>query len=298
MNDSNIACFLSCTRTKSFTDTAKNLNMTHQAVSRNIQKLEEEVGYKLFVRTGQSFRLTKAGEFFLSWLTDTDRRLEWAGNHFCNDPKPKVTRLRLAFTTWLGVPDRAKQTADELINNGCEVDWQTGSDAFITQQVLEERADVAIVSNLDDRKNKPDVFYSPVPEPVVLQLLYHVDCLKEDGTPDYSAILARPLLVTDCGEALNRQIDRLYRSICARHKCQPLPIELVSNFASTISETIYGNTITFLSRNAVSCGSPSALLRAELLASYPDARVYMTCMYRLNQADGSVLHYVGRSCNL
>src|SRR5205823_722972 len=53
-------------RTASFTETARELNLTQSAVSHAIKALEEEVRCRLFDRMGKKVMLTQAGEQFLT----------------------------------------------------------------------------------------------------------------------------------------------------------------------------------------------------------------------------------------
>lgn len=48
-------------RTGSFTEAAKELDLTQSAVSRQIRNLEEQIGFELFVREHQVIKLTEAG---------------------------------------------------------------------------------------------------------------------------------------------------------------------------------------------------------------------------------------------
>lgn len=57
--------FREVAREKSFTAAAKNLLLTQPAVSQQVKALEEEVGERLFDRTGREVRLTPAGEVLL-----------------------------------------------------------------------------------------------------------------------------------------------------------------------------------------------------------------------------------------
>jgi DNA-binding transcriptional LysR family regulator len=59
-----IAAFSALVRHRSFTMAAKDLFLTQSAVSHAIKSLEEEIGCRLFERTGRSMTLTRAGEQF------------------------------------------------------------------------------------------------------------------------------------------------------------------------------------------------------------------------------------------
>ena len=80
LNETIIRCFLSLAETLSFTRTAQELYMTQQAVSKHIVRLEETLGFRLFVRTRHYVRLTRAGEayrdLFRRFQEDYDRVTE------------------------------------------------------------------------------------------------------------------------------------------------------------------------------------------------------------------------------
>ncbi len=71
LNETSIQCFLSLAETLSFTESARRLFLTQQAVSKNILRLESDVGFPLVDRTGKNVVLTPAGErcveMFRSW---------------------------------------------------------------------------------------------------------------------------------------------------------------------------------------------------------------------------------------
>lgn len=64
INETAIKCFLSLTKTLSFTETAKEMYMTQQSVSKYIARLEEELGFRLFSRSRHHVSLTRAGEAY------------------------------------------------------------------------------------------------------------------------------------------------------------------------------------------------------------------------------------------
>ncbi len=64
INETSIKCFLSLTKTLSFTETARDMYMTQQSVSKYIARLEDELGFRLFTRTRHYVAMTRAGEVY------------------------------------------------------------------------------------------------------------------------------------------------------------------------------------------------------------------------------------------
>ena len=64
MLDYKVESFLVFAKTKNFTKAAKQLNMSQPGLSRQIQSLEEELGYLLYRRGIDRFELTEAGKIF------------------------------------------------------------------------------------------------------------------------------------------------------------------------------------------------------------------------------------------
>lgn len=64
INEVAVKCFLSLAKTLSFTETARDMYMTQQSVSKYIARLEDELGFRLFIRTRHYVAMTKAGEAY------------------------------------------------------------------------------------------------------------------------------------------------------------------------------------------------------------------------------------------
>lgn len=106
MNQLDVYCFTSIARTKSFSITARELMISQQAVSNHIKTLEEEVGYTLFFRSGQSALLTKAGEILLETFIKRDRlEAEFFHEHRKKNPGDPFL---IAWTQWAGCPPVAR----------------------------------------------------------------------------------------------------------------------------------------------------------------------------------------------
>lgn len=68
--------FVTLARTKNFTRAAEELNLSQSALSRAIQKLEEQLGQPLFERKPREVILTDLGELLLERAKDILRRVE------------------------------------------------------------------------------------------------------------------------------------------------------------------------------------------------------------------------------
>lgn len=64
INETSVKCFLVLCQTLSFTETARQLYMSQQSVSKYIAKLEEDLGFPLFLRNHHYVSMTRAGENF------------------------------------------------------------------------------------------------------------------------------------------------------------------------------------------------------------------------------------------
>ena len=76
LNEVSIRCFLTLAQTLSFTETAKIRYMTQQSVSKYIAKMEEDIGFQLFIRTHHYVKLTKAGEAFYAFFREFSDRFD------------------------------------------------------------------------------------------------------------------------------------------------------------------------------------------------------------------------------
>ncbi len=68
--------FEAAARNLSFTEAAKELNLTQTAISHQIKSLEQQLGLKLFNRVGKTISLTKAGEKLLPVASESFDKLE------------------------------------------------------------------------------------------------------------------------------------------------------------------------------------------------------------------------------
>ena len=70
-----LAALEAAARHGSFTEAAKELDLTQSAVSRQISKLEKQIGFELFVRDHQTVRLTEAGAKYAAEIRSALRHI-------------------------------------------------------------------------------------------------------------------------------------------------------------------------------------------------------------------------------
>lgn len=70
--------FLQAARAGSFSSAARQLELSHSAVSQQVRTLEEFVGQSLFVRDGGRIALTDAGQLFVSMLSEGFEQIDRA----------------------------------------------------------------------------------------------------------------------------------------------------------------------------------------------------------------------------
>lgn len=101
LNEQKIRVFLSLANTLNFTETANQLFITQQAVSKHISQLEQELGFALFVRSTHSVKLTAAGERCRVFFSDEMQRL----SDFLRSEQEAQRRmskaLRIGYNNWL-----------------------------------------------------------------------------------------------------------------------------------------------------------------------------------------------------
>lgn len=103
INETAIRCFLTLSRTLSFTETAKQMYMTQQSVSKYIAKLEEDLGFKLFLRTHHYVMMTQAGENYFEFFSDMETMFnevtEATREHYTN----LNSSIRIGYLEWLEI---------------------------------------------------------------------------------------------------------------------------------------------------------------------------------------------------
>lgn len=251
MNDTNIACFLSVARTGSFTISAQELSSTQQAVSRNVQNLEDELGFALLNRSGRVVNLTSEGSRFYQWCLDGDRQVSLAVAAARRLMGNETNTLRLGWCDWTGCPDEIAEgiRAFTKTHDICELDFRQGSVENIKALLLDETLDLAILPE----------FYThsmsgvTVSEPFMSLPLYAVTSLHHafsGDTPTAAELTPMKHLVARLGSEAGGDVRKHIDYLCAELEIYPEHLEIMPNVPSTYSELLCGPCYTISPRTS------------------------------------------------
>jgi DNA-binding transcriptional LysR family regulator len=115
-----LRAFLAACRTGSYTAAAEELSVTHGAVSRQVQVLEEWLGQKLFERAGQRMAPTPHARAFAQEVTEALERIDDAAQRYGKGSASTLLRVSAPATfamRWLipRLPDFYKRHTGTLV---------------------------------------------------------------------------------------------------------------------------------------------------------------------------------------
>jgi len=96
MNDLQIKCFLTVAKNLSFSRAAEELFTSQPSISKHIHNFENELGTKLFDRSGQKLRLTPSGEKFYDFFTRFNAEYRYLKNTILASEQEEM-KIRIAI---------------------------------------------------------------------------------------------------------------------------------------------------------------------------------------------------------
>ena len=141
-----IRYFLAVHRMRNFTRAAEHCNITQPALTRAIQKLEEEVGGKLFSRRPGRVDLTELGRTVLPHFASVDSAVSSARANALGLISQRKQRLRLGIMCTLG-PDRLMVLIKMLIRKipDLEIQLTEAKGADLIAALINDDIDIGLV---------------------------------------------------------------------------------------------------------------------------------------------------------
>lgn len=94
MNSMQVRCVIALGKTKSYTKASEDLYVSQSTVSKNISRLEEELGFKIIDVQGHQVKFTPQGQFFYKHLTQLHQSFEETLSNIYSfqDERPLIIR--------------------------------------------------------------------------------------------------------------------------------------------------------------------------------------------------------------
>ena len=241
MNDMEIACFLSVARTGSFTISARELSSTQQAVSRNIQALENDLRFPLLHRGSQAITLTWAGQRFMQWRTEHDAQLSALERQSRRLSPEGIDEVYLAWNDWTGCP----AGLEEDIRAFCEtyprarLHTRQGSTEDVFDMLHNGNADIAVLPEYSTH----DLTGLIVTPPFDAQPLYLIS-RDLDKLPSIDELSSMAQLAAPMGEGSEEGTRRRVQMFCAELGVTPRQLIIMPNVRSTFTQLLCGGCYT------------------------------------------------------
>ncbi|EIA19213.1 LysR family transcriptional regulator [Listeria fleischmannii] len=139
--------FMEVARVEHMTQASENLHVAQSAVSRQIIKLEEELGVALFERIGRNMRLTNVGKDFLAQAKRAVNELQKAEAIVTEYTNPKIGTVRVGLPNSLATKV-LPAVISEFRKNYPDISYQfmEGSNAELTNMLLSGDLDLTFLS--------------------------------------------------------------------------------------------------------------------------------------------------------
>lgn len=118
-----IQSFLTLAETLNYTEAARRLYLSHQALSKQIARLEEVLGYSLFARSTRSVALTAVGELFYSHFKAESERYAQVCLEAERLDRIQQNDLRVGFPLGIRPPAFFGQLVQEFASGAIRMEW-------------------------------------------------------------------------------------------------------------------------------------------------------------------------------
>ncbi|MNG86340.1 HTH-type transcriptional regulator CynR [compost metagenome] len=223
----------------SFTKAAAALHVSQPALSQLVKQLEEELGARLFDRTGRTTRLTDAGDAYLQYVRRAAQELQEATRaiHDVSDLSRGSLRLAVTptFTTYLVGPlVRAFHSRyPEITLNVREISQES-----IEEQLLAGELDMGIAFG---KVSSPDIDVIPLLDETLALVVSTGHPLANEKSVGLQTLNAESLVLLSKEFATREQID----GYCRQHGIHP-KVLMEANALGAVIEIVRSTSLSTL----------------------------------------------------
>lgn len=204
-----LEAFVAVVENKSFSEAARQLNLTQPTISAHIQTLEQELNSRLLIRTTKKLTITQRG---LQLYDCTSNMLNMRKNiidEFTGHNKKIIDLAVSTIPSSYLLPEIlgafTKQISDIYFHS-----WQSDSLGAVSR-VLDGSVDLALIGNTFD---EPDCCFIPfrqdklvIATPVNDHYL-QLEKKSKSGALEFSDFLKEPFIMRETGSGTKKEIDR------------------------------------------------------------------------------------------
>lgn len=198
MNLLQIRYFVSVAENMSFTQAAKKLYISQPSISKQVAALEEELGIKLFRRTGKAPQLTSAGELLYHDFKLLMNNLELLIQRAHDIGSSSVGQLKIGITRDMDIP---KVTGDALLNfsgawPNIKIEFVTGVGEDLKQLCIDDKLDCMFMLSY---KAEELSGYTPLESMTLYQapvrMIYRKDFFPEGHVPTAESLSNQTFII-------------------------------------------------------------------------------------------------------
>jgi len=166
MNTRDFEIFLALSETLHFGKASRTANLSPSALTRSIQRIEDELGRPLFIRDNRNVSLTPAGEQFRAFAQHA--RSEWASFQETLSTTPSVSGTLSIYASITAIYNLLPTLLEtyRAAHPSVHIDLVTGAASEAVEQILSAEIDLAIAA-LPDRPTAQLQFLPLTKSPLV-----------------------------------------------------------------------------------------------------------------------------------
>lgn len=213
MNLKHLEYFRVLAKMEHYTQAADQLSITQPSLTYAISELEKELGTYLFEKQGRNIRLTKYGQFFLSYVDNALNELQKGEKKLRELVSPSHGSIDLAFIYTLGphfVPTMIQSFFSNETNKNISFSFSQGTTKNIIQELKEEKFDLAFCSFVE---NEPDIDFVPLLREELVVIVPFNHPLAEYDRIDLKDTAPYPFVFFNKKSGIRPLIDNLFAKV-------------------------------------------------------------------------------------
>jgi DNA-binding transcriptional LysR family regulator len=246
--DFRLKVFYTVAQRLSFTRAASELFITQPAVTKHIKELEYQLNVRLFKRNGNNITLTTAGKVLLQYTGKIFQTYAELETELAQLSNIEAGALHIGASTTVAQTILPRLLAlFKKTYPAVTFTFTQGNTDYITQQVLAEKVDIAIV---EGAAHYPQIAYAPFAKDEIVLVTRAGNQLSKKAEISPKQLISIPLVLREAGSGT---LDVIFNALSgAQISPKDLQIEIQLESSIAIKEyLLYSETATFLSIQSV-----------------------------------------------